>query len=350
MKRININVMTKNRSIALTEILKAINELDCTNLAVKFSVYDSSSEDFYENNKKILSQYNHFLHYRMPETNSMAQNWEAAVQVIDYDYVLTVTDRSILYKNLLIEISKTLIEENECEALCWGWDVELPQGRFNFPKNKCKERTLIINDYLNALTYYGLGIYPYFLPRGLNTALSKNIVSRLKSKFGCVYSGINPDYALAYKLMLIDSQVKFISQPLFCSKYTELSNGGKSSNELNWDYIKTVTNGEKILEKSCLKLPLCSNTIFADIIHDIDSVETNKNTIELRKKIAFAAFCSSKLELKRFQAKKIINKIQYDDASAMLEMNLSIYKSEPHSIKVIIYSYLVRFVPKYFLK
>jgi hypothetical protein len=200
------------------------------------------------------------------------------------------------------------------------------------------------------LAYYGFRAYPYYLPRGLNTAISRETVNHIRSVFGSVYSGINPDFGLAYKLMLLNRKVGFVGRSLFCSKFTELSNGGNSSRGLNWDYLKSVSDGDNILSKSHLKLPICSNTIFSDIIKIIEEAKNNEKLNLVKRKIAFAGYCATKLELKRFYARRIINKNQYDEGNSMLIMNKKMYKSFPHSLSVFIYSLIIRMVPLYLLR
>lgn len=348
--KFKINVMTKNRTNALIEVLKAVSAINECKCNLDVAIFDSSSQEYFEKDKIILSQYPGYRHFRLAESNSMSENWEEAVREGEYDYVLTVTDRSILYNSVLAAIADAASNEIKFDVICWAWDVEINGGVLRYRGGSNGIKLLSENDYYDGLSYYGFGGYPYCLPRGLNAAISRKTVEKLRAVFGSVYSGINPDFGLAYKLLFINSKVGFINRSLFVSKFTELSNGGSSSSALNWAYVNTVADSKKILKKTHLNLPICSNTIFADILFVSESIIENKNITGMRRKLAFSASCSVQLEVKRFYARKLIDGAGYREALGMIKLNNELYESVPHSIKVIFYRIMVRIMPLFVLR
>jgi len=346
--KININVMTKNRVDALKEVIAALALLDTSELEVCTRVFDSSDEKNYIFNKKNLNDYKNIGHIRLAPDNSMGVNWEYALINSDGNFIVTITDRSVVHKDMLKKIAEVLKKSIDIDALSWGWDCENNRTVYQLPYNSDDLVALSERDYLNSIAFYGVGKYPYHLPRGLNTLLKRETAYRIRNTFGNVYSGINPDYVLAFKLMLLNCKVRFLPKALFTSKFTSLSNGGISSKELNWNYLKSITNSEQIMRTTHMELPLCTNTIFADMMFIIDQMKVNGESIlKIKRKIAYSSTTAIDMELKRFYGKKIINKGEYINQLMLNSRNRARYQATPDTLRIFLYRWVVKALPAF---
>lgn len=313
--------MTKDRCEALEQVLLSVSHVKSINRLTHVNVYDSSNEENYEKNKRTISIYGNFVHHKLNNNNAMAENWESAVVNNIDDYVLLVSDRSILKADIIERAVNEIESDRSLSSVCWSWDRVTNGNLLKYCDSKKKCFELGLSDLVLSMTYYGAGEYPYYLPRGLNCLLKKEVIHIIIEKFGCVYEGINPDYVLAFKLIVGEFKVKFINKSLFISKFTELSNGGNSSIKLNYNSIRTIKNYHEILSYTDIDLPLCSNTIVADYLYVLKKFRMDSGSKEiLRKKLIFAGCVSILLEIKRFYSLGIIDFAEYKVAKAKLKI------------------------------
>jgi len=199
---------------------------------------------------------------------NMPEHWDFATQHARGEYVLILTDRSVLKQGALKTIHEAISSTNGPAEVCsWRWSLyndsaecEYGDGSIfnesivNFPSKKLAE------EFAN-----GLGSYVYCLPRGLNSCYKSTLMQRIRDEFGSPFRPISPDYYSAFAIMGIAHEVLFVNQSLFVSQGLKDSNGWRGMSGIDTGYIKSLGEYD-IYNHVPIKSLLVKNLIFEDFL------------------------------------------------------------------------------------
>ncbi len=214
---------------------------------------------------------------------NMPEHWEFATQHACGQYVLILTDRSVLKQGALKTIHDGISSFNSSVEVCsWRWSLyddtagsEYGVGSMfkdkdtiNFPSRRLAE------EFAN-----GLGGYVYCLPRGLNSCYKSTLMQRIRDEFGTPFKPISPDYYSAFVIMGTAQEVLYIDKPLVVFQGNADSNGGRGMTGIDTGYLKDL--GEYDIHTHVpIKSPLLKNTVFEDFFVAREVIGGNLKGVE----------------------------------------------------------------------
>ena len=330
MSSLDLAILSRNRTECIRSVLFHVNsaaqEVD---FPIVIRVFDSSDDSAFMIKAKIYSLYPHISVFRLPNSNTMSENWNEAVKHGNSMYFALITDRTLVHPVFFLRIKYYLENITSFDVVSWRWNI----SRFNNSTVPPRPQKLLVKKLNNKniakslfCPYIFPFSYPYYLPRGLNSLISRNALGKIKQVFGDYFSGINPDYTFAFKCLLCLENVVFVNDTLFTSTYLNSSNGGKSLNSLNYEYLKTINNSGQILAKTGISLPLISNSILADylfVLEQLSDVQLLELDIMLMSNVGYMAIL-----IEVFKKYDIIPPTLRSDSIDLIESKIRFISSE----------------------
>lgn len=296
MNSIDLAILSKNRTECIRSVLFHINTAaQKVNFPIVIRVFDSSDDSAFKIKDKVYSLYPHMSIYRLPNSNTMSENWNEAVKHGKSMYFALITDRTLVHPVFFSRIEYYLENITNIDVISWQWNISRYNNLTVPPRaQKLLVKQLNIKSIVESLFVPNIipFSYPYYLPRGLNSLISRKALAKIKQVFGDYFSGINPDYTFAFKCLLCLKNPVFVNDILFTSTYLYSSNGGKSLKFLNYEYLNTINNSCQILAKTGISLPLISNTILADylfVLEQNSDVQWSELDIRLISNVGYMA-------------------------------------------------------------
>lgn len=196
-----------------------------------------------------------------PAVLSMPDHWERLSLMARGRYLIVVTDRSVLRKDALSTVAR--IHDSRAEGadiVTWSWDLYYDKLRVLLPFSSHQSTPVVLDAEKVALDSLGInGGYPAALPRGLNSSVSMDVVSGLRSKAGRAFWTISPDFSFAYSCLLNASKITHIDDALMLSQGLDVSNGGNAF----------LTDASRYVETLGLARPIVHSPIDALFVENI---------------------------------------------------------------------------------
>jgi hypothetical protein len=198
----------------------------------------------------------------------MPEHWEFASQKASGQYVLVLTDRSVLKQGALADLHSHLTANPEVDVCSWGWS--LYDNRTNtecvvasgtaIRDTGVLKSSFVIGNFMSASRRN-----PFLLPRGLNSCYKKTYADRIRKEHGALFTNLTPDYSSAFKLLHHTSHILHINQPLFVSQGLETSTGRLAVISDAGKYLETLVNPDPY---QCVpvKASFVTNLIYADFL------------------------------------------------------------------------------------
>lgn len=200
------------------------------------------------------------------ESLAMPDHWESASQRLIGQYLLILTDRSILNRNALFEIDKTINSFGEhADVISWKWDLFYKKERRLVPSGGSGRAARLDSSYALSSAMSVSTKYPYALPRGLNSCVSMRLVDSLRITQGSAFSKLNPDFTFGFSLLMSSKFIVHLDKSLMISQGLSDSNGGKAEKSTASDYLRSLGISAPF-ELSPLKIPFVENTILEDFL------------------------------------------------------------------------------------
>jgi len=160
----------------------------------------------------------------------MPEHWEHLSLLANGEYLMVLTDRSVLKQNAL----KTLYDihskdNNSNKVISWPWDIYYSDSNMLMEHMNLECENVILNS--EALMVESMTLncpYPMALPRGLNSSVSMEIVRKIRQKAGAVFLPINPDFSFAYNCLFEQKKITHLTCSLMISQGLAVSNGGNA--------------------------------------------------------------------------------------------------------------------------
>jgi glycosyltransferase involved in cell wall biosynthesis len=262
---------------------------------------------------------------------SMPDHWEYLRKHAKGEYILVLTDRSVLKQHALKKIYEAHVKNpNVKSVVSWPWELFYNDEKIAIKYVNVHNRINIIDSktYLTKCATYADSGYPYALPRGLNSCISAEVLNKISCFCGSAFGLLNPDFSVGFRCLHTVNKFIYLGESLMVSQGLKESNGGNSSKGDGSEYIRAVgLNMEEAFSMLPIKLPFVASGIAQDLLMTLNKYQ---NT-ELLNKFNWGAFYNECLkEAKLKQSSSILSKRKIE--TIFSEINLAISK-ETSNIK-----------------
>lgn len=193
----------------------------------------------------IVNKYisdNRIKYIEHPEIKNMPSHWEEITQDFLGSYLMILTDRSLLKVESLNYLYKQIVEQEEKpEVISWAWDIYFDDLKVLSPFTSSKNSTKILKSGSTLLRIAkGGNSLAFDLPRGLNSCVSKELVNKMRKKYGAIFRPLSPDLTFSYLCLLNIENYSYVNKSLFVSQGLKISNGGKALAGDSTNYFKSL--------------------------------------------------------------------------------------------------------------
>lgn len=262
-----------------------------------------------------------------PEVLNMPAHWEKVTQDLVGEYVLVLTDRSLLKAGTLQYLYQQIMQmEKLPDVISWAWDIYYDDLKvlLQYSGKERKPKMLDSDSQLIEIAH-GIHQYPYFLPRGLNSCVRNEFIRDIREKYGQAFRPLSPDFTFAYLCLLQTKYFAYIDASLFVSQGLKVSNGGNSSTGDMTPYMKSL-GLENPFKHVPHKLLLVQNALHEDFLA-MASLCGRKDILRLWSKSNYYVECFAEIDEKReagLLPTSIVDKMEQDITNALTSEPLEI--------------------------
>ncbi|MCA9115911.1 MAG: glycosyltransferase family 2 protein [Planctomycetaceae bacterium] len=265
--RFSVVIPTRNRPTYAADALTSVLLQDFSD--VEIIVSDNSTDSELAGQLASFVEGTPAKYIRPPRDCAMPDHWEFATRTTKGQYVLVLSDRSVLKANALRTIHESLAREQDRIGVCsWTWSmhdeklgVELRHSRPRMPK----EISVVRSEDVSASVGSPSGTPTGALPRGLNSCYRADLADSIRAKHGTLFRRLNPDFTSAFLLLAEVEHMLYIDRPLFISTGLGVSNGGVGYITESTSYLNSLELAEPFPSVP-IKSPLVENSIFEDFL------------------------------------------------------------------------------------
>jgi len=239
----SIIIPTRDRSRLILDTV--ISAVDQKFHSFEVILSDNSSDDRTRDRLRASGRVGDITYIKPPREAAMPDHWEFATSQARGDYVLVLTDRSVLRQGALAAIYRAISEHGtEAVPVCsWRWSLfddelgvelsradgaEAPLGRMLASAEVAAEFVGPRKD------------YPYALPRALNSCYSATIATKIRARHGRLFFPTSPDFTSAFLMLAHAGSLLYIDAPLFISRGLTSSTGGTAYRTSESGYLETL--------------------------------------------------------------------------------------------------------------
>ena len=281
--------------------------------------------------KEVVMRYSEdprINYVEQPETLAMPMHWEKVTKDLAGDYLLVLTDRSVMKVGTLRFLHEQIMQtEKWPDVISWSWDLYYDHLKIllRHPNNNLRFKTLNSDSQLKSFAQ-GVINFPYSLPRGLNSCVRNEFIASIRAKHGLAFRTLNPDFTFAYLCLLNTEQYVYIDSPLFISQGLNVSIGGNAYKGDASEYFNSLKL-EDPFKHVPVKLPIDKSGIHEDFL-SMASLCGRSDLLKLWNKSNYYLECFAEVEAKREAG------ILQDSLVDMMERDLvNTLKSEPMEIR-----------------
>lgn len=168
---------------------------------------------------------------RPPEPMAMPDHWEFATSQASGSYLLILTDRFVMRPGTLAILQRRIDRDpaGAPEILMWRGEAGYTSnGGFSETAYSGQRRSRAGNDVLaefaNCAQWRSTLLGSNGLPRGLNSAVRRDVLSEVRKRFGRAYSPLSPDYTSAFRMLALGSRQVELDYPFYVA-HGSVSNG-----------------------------------------------------------------------------------------------------------------------------
>lgn len=256
---------TRARPELLKCTIESVLQQDYTNYEL---VVSNNGAD--EATHTIACKYLTLPHHKyIEQTNllDMPTHWAKLTPHASGEYILFLTDRSILKKGALQELENTIVQHTKKpKIVSWPWDLYYDDLQLLRPHlTTATGHSILQTELTLAKIAKGTDHFPYFLPRGLNSAVQTSFVRQLETQHQTAFKKITPDFTFAFLCLLNTDTHTYLSKSLFVSHGLFASNGAKGIQGSHSTYLNTL-NLDKPYKHTPCDVHLDSNSIHEDFL------------------------------------------------------------------------------------
>lgn len=174
-----------------------------------------------------FGRHKNLRYVEQPSVLNMPVHWETASRLLQGEYVIVLTDRSLLRQGALQRLSSIIDGASETiDAITWSWDLYYDHLRILLPHHaNSNERGFVEPQHILSNFAKGMSAYPYALPRGLNSCVHRSVIDQIRSIRGQAFLPVNPDFSFAFSVLSVAQNLYYEPTPLFVSQGLKVSNG-----------------------------------------------------------------------------------------------------------------------------
>lgn len=229
----SIVIPTRDRPQLILETAISAKAQQFDNFEVILS--DNSSDDATRDQLHSSPHLSGIAYVRPPTGLSMPDHWEFATLQAKGQYVLVLTDRSVLKQGALAAIARAIHAHGSeaIQACSWRWSLFDDELGIEFAGNCSSDIEVPLGTLFDskavAMEFVDLQQgYPYKLPRALNSCYNTAIAARIRARHGKLFHPLSPDFTSAFLMLAHASKMLYIDAPLFVSRGLSSSTGGNS--------------------------------------------------------------------------------------------------------------------------
>lgn len=261
----SILIPAKGRPSYLADAIESVIRQDF--LDIEILVSNNGGEEALRTVANKYREDSRIRYVEQPEVLDMPTHWEKTSRELSGEYMLVLTDRSVLKAGALTYLHEQINKQEERpEVISWPWDLYYDHLEILEPYTGAGEGIRMLNsESLLAETAQGIKNYPYSLPRGLNSCVRMEQIIKIRSKYGQVFRAVNPDFSFGYLCLLNTERLLYIERAMFVSQGLKVSNGGNSFGGDASPYFNSL-GIEDLFQHLPYKLPLVQNGIHEDFL------------------------------------------------------------------------------------
>lgn len=238
----SIVIPTRDRPALLKILLDSILKQNFDNFEIIIANNSKSNEtsvllESY-NNKRIILIKNKDV--------AMDKNWNSGIQKARGKYLLLFSDKMFLKKGALTYLSNYM-HKNTQECLIWGIDKFYLQTN-EYEKNQSfQQKSVLSADWLRGFFTNSLDTYP--APCHCNSCVPMSIVKKILKKTGKLCMKLNPDYTMAFQILLNTKKIHQIKNNLTVLLYPNDKVGFGNGTSF-WQKTNKYTKKRDFIKKS----------------------------------------------------------------------------------------------------
>ena len=201
----------------------------------------------------------------------MVEHWEYITLQAKGNYILILTDRSVLKSQALSTIHHAIhAQKNEVKICSWGWNLYDDKSLTILPalghRPENTENTHLLKSSKMASEFISRKHkYPFALPRGLNSCYHRSLAEKIREQHGRLFFANTPDFTSAFLLMSYENEVLYIDSALFLSQGLDVSNGAKAYSSTAEEYLNSLGDHDSYRYVP-IKAPLVENAVYNDYL------------------------------------------------------------------------------------
>ena len=168
---------------------------------------------------------------RPPIPLTMPDHWEFATRHATQDYILILTDRFVMRPSTLA-ILADLIERDAAgppEIVTWQGSASYSTDHSFLESSyqgvvRSRTSREVLQEFASSAQWRSPMIGSNSLPRGLNSAVRREIIEEVRNRYGRVYAAVSPDYTSAFHQLAIARRQVDLDLPFYIG-HGEASNG-----------------------------------------------------------------------------------------------------------------------------
>ena len=216
----SIVLPTKDREFLLKPLIESILAQDFKNF--ELIIADNSET---ESAQDLILQ---FQDIRLKNIRTgglnMADNWDQSIKLASGKYMLLFSDKMLLKRGAL-NFLYSFLNKNDIDCVTWSLDIlsDKEKRYFHNPQpnkiSKISSKELMKNILLSD--HLGFEMAPFHC----NSCISVKLLNKIRSEFGRVSFQLNPDYTLAYQVLLKIDSIYRIDHSLVMLRQKDLATG-----------------------------------------------------------------------------------------------------------------------------
>jgi len=259
-------VPTKNRPDLIPDALWSIQRQIFTNFEV-FIIDNGEEGKLCEEATSEFLKDPRFTYLRTGGL-SMPDNWEFAYEQGIGQYKLILSDRLIWSTDEFLERLHHLLNIHDVPVVSWKYGM-LHQAVLTNPHRSRVPMVYRSDDILRKL---GAGDYEFYSqtsPRGLNSCVRRDLIDRIRAKFGRFCHPFAPDFTSSNLLLFSEPELLHIDANIVYEADLTDSNGTNCRNNIQYCKKSLSSLGgswEGSTEHVPAKIPSVYNTVFNDLL------------------------------------------------------------------------------------
>jgi Glycosyl transferase family 2 len=269
----------------------------------------------------------------------MPSHWELASRAATGDYLLILTNRSVLKQGVLQKLSRFLKgESGDVELVSWRWDsYDSAKGLLSpCPFNTSRMLRFSTSSELTKFaTEQDIVRYTYVAPRGMNSCVSRSVVERIRDREGRVFQKINPDYKFGFSCLLNASELIHFEEAFYIADGLEVSNGINAVAGDVRPYVDSLGLADPWRDTP-IKAGLIHNTIVQDFLATVRKYGRDDILAKWNRSLYYLN-CFGEIQFKRKMG--ILSTLEIDELKEAVEVAL---QNEDESVRVSVAPPIVR--------